>query len=124
LPLPHLLQRLELILAQDRLHPLPLLLHRLLASLTALFHERHQLAALDLSCLELRPHLLQLGHLLRPALDGLPAEGIEALDLTVRQLEALPRPHDRLDVLSRDFRGAQDRERTQSDDAAGDLPHR
>ena len=46
------------------------------------------------------------------------------VDLTVRQLEALPRPHDRLDVLSRDLRSAHDRERTQSDDAAGDLPHR
>jgi len=124
LPLPHLLQRLELILGENRLHPLPLLLHRLPASLTALFHERHQLAALYLSSFELRPHLLQLGHLFRPALDGFPAESIEALDLTVRQLETLPRPHDRLDVLSRDLRSAHDRERTQSDDAAGDLPHR
>jgi hypothetical protein len=124
LPLPHLLQLLELILGENRLHPLPLLPHRVLASLTALFHERHQLAAPYLSSLELRPHLLQLGHLFRPTPDGFLTESIEALDLTIRQLEALPRPHDRLHVLSRDFRSAHDHEHTQSDDAAGDLPHR
>jgi hypothetical protein len=82
------------------------------------------LAPLNLAGIELRPQLLHLNHLSRALLHRFPSNILQALELIFRQLEPLPRPHDRLDVLSRDIGRTQDCQSTYGDQSSSDLAHR
>jgi hypothetical protein len=63
----------------------------------------------------LRPQLFPLDHLGRPFLNSRSTKGVEALELIFRQLEALPRPHDCLDILSRHIGRAHHRQHDHGD---------